>query len=314
MRLLSVATGSSSAVVSSGLSAVRSTTNPAASRLSLLPPAGRGLASQARHQGVQNSPQVAARSYAEYAAAGPAAEIGEVDYDPAATNSVSLMGVLGSKNDLRVFESGSKLLPLSVGVKPDAKRRPEDIDWVNVEVWGLLAERADEALQKGDRVVVKGRLKIDKWEDKISGQQRTAWKVTANSISKVRSTFPPGGARQQAADEGAAFGGGGNPFVAAAPWDQPMAAVQQQPQQLQQQGQQGAAAGQPSTQEEQWMDFFEHPNNWYDNRLTKPKPNMPDFKKKGGRDAPALWLSGRGTPSWVEGELARYDAGKDIMG
>lgn len=230
-----------------------------------------------------------------------AAEIGEVDFDPAAANSVRLIGVVGGKKELRVFER-SKLLPFSIGIKFD--RRRDEVEWINVEAWGPLAERAESVLQKGDRVAVQGRLKLNKWED-AAGTKRTAWKITANSISKVRSTYQPAAGGGGSLDEYAPSGSAAS-APSPAPWDLPAetaaAAGGEQPWQ----GQQGQ---QVLTTEQKWMDFFEDTSKWWDNRTNKTNPKAPDFKKKGGRDAPALWINSKDTPAWVEGELARMDSG-----
>jgi hypothetical protein len=40
---------------------------------------------------------------------------------------VRLIGTVGGKKDLKVFER-SKLLPFAIGIKPD-RRKPEEIEW-----------------------------------------------------------------------------------------------------------------------------------------------------------------------------------------
>lgn len=67
-------------------------------------------------------------------------------------STVRLIGTVGNKKDLKVFER-SKLLPFSIAVKMD-RRKPDEVDWFNVEAWGPLAERAEQQVQKGDRVAV----------------------------------------------------------------------------------------------------------------------------------------------------------------
>lgn len=264
-------------------------------------------------QSVQRA-SVAARSFAYDAATAPtatsAAEIGEVDFEPAAANTVRLIGVMGLKQQMRVFER-SKLLPFSLGVKTD-RRRPEETEWLQVEVWGPLAERVEQELQKGERLAVQGRLRVDSWQDKTTGAKRTAYKVVASSISRVRRTGAgmPASVATTTEEPAAGFGVGGH--GEAAPWDAPPP-IQQGAAPLQQQvvvqppaGQ--AALGAPFTEERLWMDFFTDPSQWYDNRGRKTNPNAPDFKKKvGGRDAPALWLTSRGCPAWVHSELKMQD-------
>ncbi|PRW59641.1 chloroplastic-like isoform B [Chlorella sorokiniana] len=234
-----------------------------------------------------------------------AAEIGEVDFDPAAANSVRLIGVVGNKKELRVFER-SKLLPFSIGVKFD--RRRDEVEWINVEAWGPLAERAEAVLQKGDRVAVQGRLRLNKWED-AAGTKRSSWRITANSISKVRSNYPAGSG---GAGDGGSFDDYALPAASTAsapgpaPWDLPT-----EPAGAPAAGQvwQAEQGQQVLTTEQKWMDFFEDTSKWWDNRSSKTNPKAPDFKKKGGRDAPALWIKGKDTPAWVEGELERMDSG-----
>ncbi|KAL4420880.1 hypothetical protein ABPG77_002839 [Micractinium sp. CCAP 211/92] len=260
---------------------------------------------------------VAARSFAYDAATAPtaagAAEIGEVDFEPAAANTVRLIGVMGMKQQMKVFER-SKLLPFSLGVKTD-RRRPDETEWLQVEVWGPLAERVEQELQKGDRLAVQGRLRVDSWQDKTTGAKRTAYKVVASSISRVRRTGLGMQANIAPAGEAAADGFGAGGYGEPAPWDAPPPMQQQAvPPEQQQMGAQ-AGAGQPApagknsfTEESLWMDYFTDPSQWYDNRARKTNPNAPDFKKKvGGRDAPALWLTSRSCPPWVHSELKMLD-------
>lgn len=107
------------------------------------------------------------------------------------------------------------------------------------------------------RAPAQGRLKLDKWQDAATGAKRTAWKITASSISKVRSTYVPGAA--DAAQEAEAFGGYDEPAPAAAsaaapaPWDLPA-----EPAAAAQPGQ--AQGGAAMTAEEKWMDYFENPS------------------------------------------------------
>lgn len=107
-----------------------------------------------------------------------------------------------------------------------------------------------------------GRIKVDKWQDAATGTKRTAFKITATSIAKVR----------RSANYGAAGGEGGEEADAGmAPWDTPPAAGGSGPApwdvQPQAGGrQQGAGAGSRqgaqggASTEEKWMDFFEHPD------------------------------------------------------
>lgn len=120
-------------------------------------------------------------------------------------------------------------------------------------------------------LLLQGRLKVDKWEDRATGAPRTAFKIVASSISRVRSNYPAAAAAAAGAGQygevssaDAGFGGGGgyeqapwDPPTAAAPWDPP--AQQQQPRVASGGQQQGGQ--QQRTMEELWMDYFEHPDS-----------------------------------------------------
>lgn len=58
----------------------------------------------------------------------------------------------------------------------------EEVSFFDVVLFGDLATNAAESLHKGDRVVVVGRLKQERWEDK-EGQSRTKVKIIADDIA-----------------------------------------------------------------------------------------------------------------------------------
>ena len=53
---------------------------------------------------------------------------------------------------------------------------------MDVEVWGRQAETAGEYLSKGRPVFIEGRLKLDSWDDKETGQKRSKLKVVGERI------------------------------------------------------------------------------------------------------------------------------------
>jgi hypothetical protein len=55
--------------------------------------------------------------------------------------------------------------------------------------------------------------------------------------------------------------------------------------------------------EKKWIEFFQNPAAYWDNRQTKRNPRGPDFKLKDGDVA--LWLDSRDTPPWVEAQLVK---------
>lgn len=53
--------------------------------------------------------------------------------------------------------------------------------YLTVMAWYKMAENAADSLQRGDRVVVIGKLKERKWEDK-EGKPRTSYEVSADAL------------------------------------------------------------------------------------------------------------------------------------
>jgi single-strand DNA-binding protein len=66
-------------------------------------------------------------------------------------------------------------------------------------LWARLAEIAGEYLRKGRPVFIEGRLQMDSWDDKQTGQKRTKLRVVGESMQLLGSR--PGGAAGESADE-----------------------------------------------------------------------------------------------------------------
>ena len=98
-------------------------------------------------------------------------------------NSTVLVGRVGRDAEIRYFESGKVKANFSIAVNRwDAKTKSEVADWFNIDVWDKLAEFAGEYVEKGVQVVVDGRIAVNKWTDKASGNDRENFYVLANSI------------------------------------------------------------------------------------------------------------------------------------
>jgi single-strand DNA-binding protein len=54
--------------------------------------------------------------------------------------------------------------------------------FLNCTAWQGLAENIAESLTKGTRVVVTGRLKLSRWQDKESGEKRSAYGLDVDEI------------------------------------------------------------------------------------------------------------------------------------
>lgn len=97
----------------------------------------------------------------------------------------TIEGTLGADPELRFTPSGKAVAELRVAV--DERRKNDDGDWETVStswykcsVWGRMGEDITESANKGDRVVVMGRLKMEQWETDAGPRQAPA--ITADAV------------------------------------------------------------------------------------------------------------------------------------
>ncbi len=103
-------------------------------------------------------------------------------------NTVVLVGRVGRDAEIRYFESGKVKANFSVAVNRwDAKTKSEVADWFNIDVWDKQAEFAGEYVKKGILVAVDGRIDVNKWTDKATGDDRENFLVVANNIRLLSS-------------------------------------------------------------------------------------------------------------------------------
>jgi single-strand DNA-binding protein len=61
-------------------------------------------------------------------------------------------------------------------------QQKEEVTFVDVEAWGRTAELCAQYLAKGRGCFIEGRLKLEQWDDKTTGQKRSKLKVVADSV------------------------------------------------------------------------------------------------------------------------------------
>ncbi|MBB5350846.1 single-strand DNA-binding protein [Haloferula luteola] len=126
-------------------------------------------------------------------------------------NKVLLLGNLTRDPELRYTPKGTAVADLSIAVNrrvsDGAGNWTDETTFVDVTVWGNTAENSQKYLTKGRGVFVEGRLQLDTWEDKQSGQKRSKLKVVGETVQ-----FLP-----DARGGGVPNGGGGSPSPSARP-------------------------------------------------------------------------------------------------
>jgi single-strand DNA-binding protein len=127
----------------------------------------------------------------------------------ASYNKVLLMGNLTRDVEMRYTPSGMALAKLGLAVNRkwrDTKTNElrEEVTFVDIEVWGKQAETANQYLAKGRQVFIEGRLKLDQWDDKTTGQKRSKLNVVAERLQFVGGAGGPGGGQGAPGGAGAA--------------------------------------------------------------------------------------------------------------
>ena len=123
----------------------------------------------------------------------------------ASFNKVILLGNLTRDPEVRYTPKGSAVCDLGIAVNrvytTDSGEKREEVTYVDVVLWARLAEIAGEYLKKGRPVFIEGRLQMDTWDDKQSGQKRTKLRVVGESMQLLGSRPAGGGAAAETAGE-----------------------------------------------------------------------------------------------------------------
>src|SRR6266496_1809580 len=121
----------------------------------------------------------------------------------ASFNKVILLGNLTRDPEVRYTPKGSAVCDLGIAVNrvytTEGGERREEVTFVDVVLWARLAEIAGEYLRKGRPIFIEGRLQMDSWDDKQTGQKRTKLRVVGESMQLLGGR--PGGATGETADE-----------------------------------------------------------------------------------------------------------------
>src|SRR5580692_9318533 len=115
-------------------------------------------------------------------------------------NKVILLGNLTRDPQVRYTPGGAAVAELGLAVNrtwfdQKTNSRRDETTFVDVTLWGRQAEVAGEYLAKGRQVLIEGRLQLDSWEDKESGQKRSKLRVVCENMTMVgsRGDGPRGG-------------------------------------------------------------------------------------------------------------------------
>ena len=100
-------------------------------------------------------------------------------------NHVILIGNLTRAPELRYTPKGTAVAKFGLAInrpwKNEAGEAKEEVTFVDVDCFGRLAENIGQYMKKGSPLLVEGRLKLDQWTDKTTGQPRQRLGVVAEN-------------------------------------------------------------------------------------------------------------------------------------
>ena len=104
-------------------------------------------------------------------------------------NKGMLLGNITRDLEVRYTPKGTAVCDLGMAVNRirtgDNGERIEEVTYVDVTLWGRQAELAGQYLSKGRSVFIEGRLQLDQWDDKQTGQKRSRLRVVGENMQFI---------------------------------------------------------------------------------------------------------------------------------
>ena len=109
-------------------------------------------------------------------------------------NLVVLAGNLTRDPEFRHLPSGNAVTKLALAINrnwttEDGQKR-EEVTFVDVDAFGKQAETIAKYFTKGRGILIEGRLKLDQWDDKATGQKKSRLGVVLESFSFLEAGRP----------------------------------------------------------------------------------------------------------------------------
>ncbi|MCF6311519.1 MAG: single-stranded DNA-binding protein [Verrucomicrobiales bacterium] len=104
----------------------------------------------------------------------------------ASLNKVMLMGNLTRDPEVRYTPKGTAVTDLGLAINrnytTDGGEKREETTFVDITFWGRQAETLGQYMKKGRPLYVEGRMQLDTWDDKTTGQKRSKLKVVGENF------------------------------------------------------------------------------------------------------------------------------------
>lgn len=95
------------------------------------------------------------------------------------TNVILLTGRLTQDPEMKYTQTGKAVANFSLAVNPTTK--DGEVDFFNCTAWEKTAEVVGEHLRKGSKVLVRGKMRSNKYQDN-NGNNRISWKVQLDAF------------------------------------------------------------------------------------------------------------------------------------
>lgn len=143
-------------------------------------------------------------------------------------NRIILIGRLTRDPETRTFTNGGKVAKFGFAASPNRKKNQQTGQWedepmfIDVEAFnrgenGTLANRVEQFCRKGSLICIEGKLHLDSWDDKTTGQKRQKHKIVMDTMelletrAEAEARRAGGGASSAPRSSGAGGGYSGPP-------------------------------------------------------------------------------------------------------
>ena len=141
-------------------------------------------------------------------------------------NKVILAGNLTRDPELKYTSKGLAIAKFGLAInrswKTETGEAKEEVTFVDIDAFGKQAETIAQYMKKGSPLLVEGRLRLDQWDDKQTGQKRSRLGVVLDGFQ-----FLGGGNRAEGGAEVPRARAATAPAAAAAPSAAPEAEAPQ---------------------------------------------------------------------------------------
>ena len=101
-------------------------------------------------------------------------------------NKVILAGNLTRDPELRYLPKGTATARIGLAINrkwsDESGQQKEEVTFVDVDAFGRQAETLAQYMKKGSPILIEGRLKLDQWDDKQTGQKKSKLGVVAETV------------------------------------------------------------------------------------------------------------------------------------